>query len=101
MNFVWLHDFFPTAQALEGHAMNFVWLHDLLTGKDGVTHDLGRWSWCVSLGSIIAAGIHTAWHGTIDLVAFGQSIALVVTAHGAALWAKRDTEPGENRGPTP
>lgn len=69
-------------------------LNDLLTGKDGETHDLGRWSWAISLGAVIAAGLHTAWHGVIDLVAFGTSIAAVVGAHGVALGLKKDTEPG-------
>ena len=67
---------------------------DLLTGKDGVSHDIGRWSWAVSIGAVIAAGLHTAWHGSIDLVAFGTSIAAVVGAHGVALGLKKDTEPG-------
>jgi len=69
------------------------WLSDLLTGIDGQTHDLGRWSWAISLGAVIAAGLHTAWHGTIDLIAFGTAIAAVVAAHGAALGFKKDTEP--------
>jgi hypothetical protein len=70
------------------------WLTDLLTGKDGATHDIGRWSWLGSLGAVIAAALHTAWSkGAVDLVAFGQAIATVVGAHGAALWAKKDTEP--------
>ena len=69
-------------------------LKDLFTGKDGVTHDLGRWSWALSLGAVIAAGLHSAWHGAIDLVAFGTSIAAVVGAHGVALGLKKDTEPG-------
>jgi len=70
------------------------WLKDLVTGADGQTHDIGRWSWLVSLGSVIIAGVHIVWaKGALDLVAFGQSIACVVGAHGAALWAKKDTEP--------
>ena len=74
---------------------------DLVTTKDGVTHDLGRWSWVVSLGSVLLAGIHTAWvQGHVDLVSFGQSIACVVGAHGAALWAKKDTEPEKPSAPT-
>jgi hypothetical protein len=70
------------------------WFVDIVTGKDGLTHDLGRWSWLVSLASVLAAGLHTAWHGTVDLVAFGTSIAAVVGAHGVALGLKKDTEPG-------
>ena len=70
------------------------WLQDLLTGADGKTQDLGRWSWVGSLVALIAVAIHTAWvKGVVDLVAFGQAIATVVGAHGAALWVKKDTEP--------
>ena len=65
----------------------------LFTGKDNETHDLGRWSWAISLFAVIAAGLHTAWHGVIDLVQFGTAISVVVGAHGAALALKKDTEP--------
>jgi len=69
------------------------WLNDILTGIDNKTHDLGRWSWAISLGAVIAAGLHTAWHGVIDLIAFGTAIAAVVGAHGVALGLKANTEP--------
>jgi hypothetical protein len=76
-------------------------LIDILTGKDGQTHDIGRWSWVGSMLAVIAAALHTAWtKGTVDLVAFGQAIATVVGAHGAALWAKKDTEPVKGDPPT-
>lgn len=70
------------------------WLTDLLTTADGVTHDIGRWSWLGSLISINALAIHEVWSGKpIDFVAFGTGVAAIVTAHGAAIWAKKDTEP--------
>lgn len=70
------------------------WLQQLFTGKDNQTHDLGRWSWAASTISVIGGGVWNAVHaGAIDLMAFAQAIAVVVGAHGAALWAKKDTEP--------
>lgn len=68
----------------------------LLTGRDGETHDLGRWSWVMSTLSVLAAEIWNACHDkTIDILAFAQAISVLVAAHGGALWAKKDTEPEE------
>jgi hypothetical protein len=68
----------------------------LLSGKDNQTHDIGRWSWLVTTLSVIAGGAWNAIHsGALDLAAFSQAVAVVVGAHGATLWAKRDTEPGD------
>lgn len=70
------------------------WLNQLFTGKDNVTHDLGRWSWAASTLSIIGGGVWNAIHaGSIDLMGFAQAIGVVVAAHGGAIWAKKDTEP--------
>ena len=67
---------------------------NLFTGQDNQTHDMGRWSWALSILSVIGIAI---WHmldtKTIDLMAFAQAIGVVVAAHGGALWAKKDTEP--------
>jgi hypothetical protein len=69
-------------------------LTDIFTGLDGVTHDIGRYSWVTSLGALFAVTVHEAWTGkTVDLQAFGVAVASIVTAHGAALWAKKETEP--------
>lgn len=73
--------------------MNAILTH-ILTGKDGSTHDLGRWSWAASMLAVIAGGVWNATHtNAVDLIAFAQAIATVVGAHGLALWAKKDTEP--------
>ena len=69
-------------------------LRDLFTGIDGQTQDVARWSWAVCVFAVILAAVGNWWHNAaIDLVAFGTSLAGVVGAHGAAIWAKRDTEP--------
>lgn len=66
----------------------------LFTGKDNQTHDLGRVSWAGSLAATIGGAIWNAVHaGVVDLAQLSQAIAVVVGAHGAALWAKKDTEP--------
>lgn len=73
-------------------------VNDLFTGKDGETQDIARWSWAFSLFGILAATAANSLHGhAIDLIALGTAIGAVVGAHGAALWAKRDTEPGCNK----
>lgn len=69
-------------------------VQDLLTTSNGVTHDLGRWSWVASLGAVFVAAIWNAMHAaTIDLMQLAQAIGVVVAAHGGALWAKQNTEP--------
>ncbi len=69
-------------------------LRDLVTGKDGVTHDLGRWSWIISTVTIIGGAIWNALHNTmVNLRDISEALGLVVAAHGGALWAKKDTEP--------
>jgi hypothetical protein len=70
------------------------WLKHLVTCKDNQTHDLGRWSWVLSIFSVIGGGVWNALHaGAIDLMQLAQAIGVIVAAHGGALWAKKDTEP--------
>ena len=70
------------------------WLTHLLTGKDNSTFDLGRVSWVISMLTIIG---HSIWemlqHQAIGLMDIANAISVIVVAHGAALWAKKDTEP--------
>ncbi len=73
-------------------------LRDLLTGRDGVSHDLGRWSWLCSLLAIAGAGIWNAIHGiTFDLVQVATALGIVAGAHGGALAMKARTEPNEEK----
>ena len=69
-------------------------IKQLFTGMDGETHDMGRWSWALSIFSVIGLG---AWHmlesRTLDLMQFAQAIGVVVGVHAGGLWAKKDTEP--------
>lgn len=66
----------------------------MFTGKDNTTLDLGRILW--AKGSVVFAGLsvyHVVHTGTFDYVAFGTGFAAVLAAGGAAIWAKKDTEP--------
>lgn len=69
-------------------------LKDLFTGKDNQTHDLGRWSWAISMLTVVGGAAYKLHLGQdVSLSDMAQAISLVVAAHGVALWAKRDTEP--------
>lgn len=69
-------------------------LRDLFTGIDGATHDLGRWSWAASFGAVVGAAAADWWHGqAIGIRELAEAIGIVVAAHGAVLWAKKETEP--------
>jgi len=67
---------------------------NLFTGKDNTTHDIGRWSWAISLFGVFAfAAANIVLGKEVDLSALGTAVAAVVGAHGAALWAKKESEP--------
>lgn len=69
-------------------------VRDLFTGKDGLTHDLGRWSWAASFGAVVGAAAANWYHGAvIGIRELSEAIGIVVAAHGAALFMKKDTEP--------
>lgn len=71
-------------------------LKHLVTGKDNQTHDLARWSWVLTTLTTILGAIYNAAHnGVVNLVDFAQAIGIISGAHGAAIWAKKDTEPGQ------
>lgn len=75
-------------------------LNDLLTGKDGKTHDIGRWSLLVSIFGFFGAVIYNALHaGAVDLERMYMGVAAIVGAHGMAIWAKQNTEPEDSSGP--
>lgn len=72
-------------------------INDLLTGKDNETHDIGRYSWLVSMVTVAGAAVSNVWHaGIVDLMQLAQAIGVIVVAHGGALFAKSKTEPDNN-----
>lgn len=71
-------------------------LKDIVTGADNETHDIGRWSWIVSLFGVIGVVCFNIYHGAIvDVLNMSQALGAVVLAHGGALFAKSKTEPVE------
>jgi len=74
------------------------WLNQLLTGRDNQSHDIGRWSWVVSLLTVIGAAISNMVHaGVIDLIQLSGALSAVAGAHGVAIMAKKETEPGADK----
>ena len=66
----------------------------LLSGMDNTTVDIGRVSWAASFLAVVAAAGANWWHGSvIDVQGLAIALSAVAGAHGAALWAKKDTEP--------
>ena len=66
----------------------------LVTGKDNKTHDIARWSWLLTtLVVIVGAGYNAYTSNLFGLKDFAQAIGMLAGAHGAAVWAKKDTEP--------
>lgn len=69
-------------------------MRELFTGIDGISHDLGRYSWAASWAGLTAGAGANWWHGAaIDLSSLAIGYGAIATAHGAALFLKRDTEP--------
>lgn len=69
-------------------------IRHLFSGMDNATVDIGRVSWAVSFLAVVGAVGINAWHGVvIDVQALAMALSAVVAVHGAALWAKKDTEP--------
>jgi hypothetical protein len=69
-------------------------VNDLLTGKDGKTHDIARWSWGVcTITIIVIAGYEVIHNSTLSLREFAEALGIVTGAHGAAAMMKKDTEP--------
>lgn len=69
-------------------------LRHLFTGKDGATHDLGRYSWALSFVAVCGLAAYHCWHGTApSITELAASLVAVATGHGVAIFAKRDTEP--------
>lgn len=66
----------------------------LFTGTDNNTFDVGRVSWAASFLVVATAAFANFWHGAIiDIQAFAIALSAIAGSHGAALWAKKDTEP--------
>ena len=73
-------------------------VNDLLTGKDGKTHDIARWSWVVcTLTIIVGAGYELIHNSSLSLREFAEALGIVTGAHVAAVMMKKDAEPQEEK----
>lgn len=69
---------------------------DLLTGQDNRTHDLGRWSWMVSLFSVVGLQVWATYKSnTVNILEFATALGAVGASHGVAIMAKFKTEPNK------
>lgn len=71
------------------------WLNDILTGKDGVTHDMGRWMGVLSFLSGLGLEVYVivVKGQPFDFTQFGLGIAAMAAGIGALLKLKEGTEP--------
>lgn len=70
----------------------------MICGADNQTVDLGRVSWILSTFSCLGFAIfnaHQEHH--VDLMVFAQAVSIIVAAHGIAIFAKKDTEPKQDK----
>ena len=73
--------------------MNEIISH-LLTGKDNKTHDIGRWTWLISLGAVIAIAIWEVVHtNQVSIRELAEALGIVSAAGGASVAMKQNSEP--------
>ena len=73
--------------------MNEIFQH-LLTGKDNKTHDLGRWTWLISLVAVIAVALWEVTHtNQVSIRELAEALGIVSAAGGASVAMKQGSEP--------
>lgn len=69
-------------------------LRELLTGIDGQSHDLGRYSWLGSFLSVTGLALWQEARGQhVDIMVLATAHGAIAAAHAGALFMKRSTEP--------
>ena len=69
-------------------------LTDCLTGIDGKSFDIARVSWAITMLIITFGEVWNAYSGRhFDTKEYAEGIAIMAAAHGAAIFAKKETEP--------
>jgi len=68
---------------------------DVLTGIDGKSFDIARVSWVLTTLVITLGEIWNVVEGNhhFDTKEYAEGIAIMAAAHGAAIFAKKETEP--------
>ena len=75
-------------------------LTDCLTGIDGKSFDIARVSWFITMLLITLGEVWNAYSGRhFDTKEYAEGIAIMAAAHGAAIFAKKDTEPKNKEEP--
>jgi len=73
--------------------MNEIIQH-LLTGKDNKTHDIGRWTWLISLVAVIAVALWEVIHtNQVSIRELAEALGIVSAAGGASVAMKQNSEP--------
>jgi CHASE2 domain-containing sensor protein len=73
--------------------MNDILSH-LLTGKDNKTHDIGRWTWLISLSAVIAVALWEVVHtNQVSIRELAEALGIVSAAGGASVAMKQGSEP--------
>jgi hypothetical protein len=73
--------------------MNDIISH-LLTGKDNKTHDIGRWTWLISLVAVIAVALWEVIHtNQVSIRELAEALGIVSAAGGASVAMKQGSEP--------
>jgi hypothetical protein len=73
--------------------MNEIISH-LLTGKDNKTHDIGRWTWLISLVAVIAVALWEVIHtNQVSIRELAEALGIVSAAGGASVAMKQGSEP--------
>lgn len=69
-------------------------IQQLLTGKDGETNDLGRWSWVICMGAVLLHDAYQLYRNVpVEVKDLAIALSAVAAAHGIAIGAKGHTEP--------
>ena len=73
--------------------MNEIISH-LLTGKDNKTHDIGRWTWLISLVAVISVALWEVIHtNQVSIRELAEALGIVSAAGGASVAMKQGSEP--------
>lgn len=66
-------------------------LSNIFTGKDNVTHDLGKYSWVFSLFLLLVVVVYRMiMKQEITITEISGGASAIATTHAASLWIKKD-----------
>lgn len=68
-------------------------LKQLLTGKDGITYDIGRVTWLLGTIAVIVLAAYEVSISQVSLRELAEALGIVSGASGASIMMKKDTEP--------